>query len=345
MTRVSICCAYYNRAETINSTLDSLLAQTHQDLEIIVINDGSRDPQVKEILSTYSDPRLRVIHQENMTFVPTIRRAVAEATGDYIAIQGAGDISFPERIARQAAVLDANLDVGIVSCRHQELRIGGPKAGQTGLSRLISTAPDGEVLAGKYTPIIHGEVMFRKALYDKVGGYRTLFTFAQDRDLWLRMVEHAGIRVLEDILYQRNHFAHDGVNAIPEKVVQQRALTLFAIQCYHDRKIGGRDLIDRYGPAGFGFRRRYPELAGFMARRSKEAFLVGDMDVALRLSKLAVEEARTRETLGVAAMVRLGASKDSYNRAIHSGVKWKNNVKSLLRPVKRLVMRKGSLPQ
>lgn len=332
MSRVSVCCAYYNRADSIRGTLDSLLAQTHDDLEIIVINDGSKDPRVAEILSFYSDPRLRVIHQENQGFVPTIRRAVQEATGEYVAIQGAGDLSLPERIARQAALLDDQPNVGIVSCRQREMRIGGPRAGEAGLSRLISLTPDGPTMAGRFAPIIHGEVMFRKALYDKVGGYRPIFTYAQDRDLWLRIVEHAEIRVIDEILYQRNHFFEDGVNANPEKVVQQRTLALFAVQCYHDRQKYGRDLIQRYGHVGPFYRQRHAELAGFIARRSKENFFAGNDDIAARLADLALEEAWTRESVIIGNAVKYGVKWKSIGNIIKTMASSKKRAKQLIRP-------------
>lgn len=320
MPKVSICCAYYNRSASLRATLDSLLAQRYDDFEVVLVNDGSKDPAVREILDTYQDPRLRIIHQENAGFVPTIRRAVAEARGDYIAIQGAGDVSLPDRLARQAAVLDADPDVGVVSCRQREVRIGGPKAGPMGLSRLVSLAPDAAVMAGRYAPIIHGEVMFRKSIYERVGGYRPFFVYAQDRDLWLRMAAHSKLMVIDEILYERNHFHDDGVNANPAKVIQQRALALFAVQCHHDRLRLGYDLVERYGVLAPLFRKKDRDFAGFIADRAKDCFLAGDVELARQLADTALWEAWTPKSVVVANLIRLGVRSRPAARAIRLAV-------------------------
>ena len=111
MTRVSIVSAWYNRADHVATSIGSLLAQTHDDLEIIVCDDGSTDATLAE-LRKFDDPRLIVQTQANAGFVTTMNRMIASATGDYIAVHGSGDESLPERIARQAAVLDEHPEIG-----------------------------------------------------------------------------------------------------------------------------------------------------------------------------------------------------------------------------------------
>lgn len=293
LPRVSICCAYFNRSTHLRDTLDSLLAQDYSSFEIVIVNDGSTDPEVKKILENYSDNRLRVVNQENTGFVGAIIRAICESKGRYIAIQGAGDVSYPSRIRKQAQILDKEADVGIVSCRQQNVTVGGPHNGQRSLSRLVSLEPTIGELAGKHSPIIHGEVMFRRDLYDIVGGYRSFFTLSQDRDMFLRMANFCKVKVIEEVLYQRNHFYLDGVNSNGEKVVQQRVLTLFAIQCHHDRAKYGYDLLEKYGHMGFLFRNKSRKVAHTAARKAIGCLIRGNLEGARLCSHLGINEVKT----------------------------------------------------
>lgn len=316
--KVSICCAYFNRSTYLRETLDSLLAQDYGSFEVVLVNDGSTDLEVERILSTYSDPRLRVIHQANTGFVGAIRRAIDESKGEYIAIQGAGDVSYPNRVRIQAQVLDDNLDIGIVSCRQQNLIVGGAHDGKRSLSRLVSVEPTIDILAGKHSPIIHGEVMFRRGLYDKVGGYRSFFTFSQDRDMFLRMAQFCKIRVLDEVLYQRNHFHVDGVNSNGEKAIQQRALTLFAIQCHYDRLKYGYDLLEQYGHMGFLFRKKSKKLANTAAERALECLVRGNLNGADICSRAGMDEAKTLKTIVSFLVVNAGLRVPLVTRLVKS---------------------------
>lgn len=114
---VAIVCAWYNRADYIRDTVDSVLAQDFDRFEVVIINDGSPDPRVREILDSYDDPRLRVVHQENTGFTVAIRRAIDMTSAPYIAIQGAGDVSLPGRLRHQHDWLESNAGIGVVGCR------------------------------------------------------------------------------------------------------------------------------------------------------------------------------------------------------------------------------------
>lgn len=112
--KVSVVCAWYNRAGYIRDTIDALLAQDLDDYEIIVVNDGSTDPVVRETLDSYDDPRLRVFHRDNVGFVKTMRFAIEQSRSTYIAVQGAGDVSLPARLSRQCALLQGDSELVIV---------------------------------------------------------------------------------------------------------------------------------------------------------------------------------------------------------------------------------------
>lgn len=190
---------FHDRAELVQASVQSLIDQTLGDLEILLVDDGSTDSTL-ERLRGFDDPRVRVITHPNMGFTGAIRAAVAEAAGDYVAIHGSGDLSRPERLERQKAVLDEMSNVGLVGCSHS---YKGRKIGPDSFE-LIEVGGVLERLRVK-NPFIHGEVMFRKSCYDEAGGYDTSFVYGQDSDLWLRMSLLCDFAILPDMLYERRN--------------------------------------------------------------------------------------------------------------------------------------------
>lgn len=262
--KVSICVAYYNRSEYVSDCIQSLLDQDYAGFEVVVVNDGSTDPNTAKILNTFDDPRLKVIHQANTGFVGAIRNAIASSTGQYIAIMGAGDVCHPTRISKQATILDTFSNVGIVGCLFENVAIGGPENGK----RQKRDYPDVQISANNFlegsNPIGHGEVMYRRSIYELVGGYRAFFKFAQDMDLWLRMVEHCEVKIIREYLYERRLFSTDGIATDLKKLFLQQYLAHFSRQCYLDRQKLGYDYVDKYGSHA-GFFKKPSKKLGHMA--------------------------------------------------------------------------------
>ncbi|KPZ51754.1 glycosyltransferase family A protein [Pseudoalteromonas sp. P1-25] len=219
---VSVVCAWYERADSIRTTLDSLLEQTYSNFEIIVINDGSKDPRVKSILDTYTDPRLRVIHQENIGFTKTIIKAISIANGDYIAIQGAGDKSDKHRIAKQAELLDNDTNIGIVSCYYTKENLRSTSNKEV-LKPLEVTSKSYIENPSQRLLVSHGELMYRRYFYEKAGGYRGFFDVGQGSDLWGRMLEYCDLAVVEEVLYKQIIFS-DGVSTNYKKIFHRSLL-------------------------------------------------------------------------------------------------------------------------
>lgn len=277
--RVSVICPWYNRADRLRPTLDSLLAQTASDFEILLVNDGSSDPRVEEILANYEDPRLRVITQPNQGFVKAIVHAVSLARGRYLAVQGAGDISLPDRLARQAEYLDAHPDVVIVSCHYDNTEIH-PDGTETRRPIRHGTNPTLSNLL-KANPFSHGEVMMRRDAYDAAGGYRTEFARSQDFDLWLRMQQHGAMRIIPEVLYERHIFRKDGIAASLERQLVQISFAVLARQCHYQRQTGKADLVERFGEHGLFGLTRGPDLAQRILKAVRRAVLNGSYDPAV----------------------------------------------------------------
>ena len=108
----SIVVPAYNVEATIAETLNSLLAQTYTDMEIIVVDDGSSD-RTTEIVAEFDDPRIRLVSQRNRGLAGAHNTGIFEAAGDFIGFCDADDLWLPEKLERHIDHLRANPDVGI----------------------------------------------------------------------------------------------------------------------------------------------------------------------------------------------------------------------------------------
>lgn len=202
MAKISVVMSVYDGAARLAATLDSILAQTETEFELIVIDDGSTDA-TPSILRHYAerDARVRVITQENRGLTHALIRGCEEARAGVIARHDCGDLSKPDRFRKQLEAMRD--DVVLVSCR---TRYTGPQ-GET----LYEATADGEEvrrsLLGSGIDSIrglphHGSAMFRRSAYQAAGGYRQEFRYAQDLDLWIRLATQGRVVVVGDTLYE-----------------------------------------------------------------------------------------------------------------------------------------------
>lgn len=199
--RVSVVMSVYNDSARLIRALDGILDQDFSDFEIIVVDDGSTD-QTSLVLEQYRkrDPRICVITQENTGLTRALIRGCAAARGEFIARHDADDWSSPKRLSTQVDILDSDLRVGFVSSATQFV---GPQQEPLELVRqsLESEVATERLLNDRVGPPAHGSVVFRRSLYEAVGGYRAEFYFGQDSDLWLRMAERSLIAYSTEVLY------------------------------------------------------------------------------------------------------------------------------------------------
>ena len=180
---VSVLMSVHNGAPWVRDAVESVLAQTARDLELIVIDDGSTDA-TPEILGRVSDPRLRVERQERVGLTRSLNRALALATGPLVARLDADDLALPERLACQRAFLDAHPDVGLLGTGAREVDAEGREVG-----RVHPPADDAAIrrVLIRRNPFVHSSVMIRRAVLARAGGYDETLPVAQDYDLWLRL--------------------------------------------------------------------------------------------------------------------------------------------------------------
>lgn len=197
--KLSVVMSVFNGATTLAATLDSILAQTERDFELIVVDDGSTDT-TPSILAGYADSRIRVITQPNAGLTRALIRGCAEAQADVIARHDCGDRSHPERFARQLALLE---NAAVVSCATRFVEPDGDllyiaRADGDDVQRSLLNDDAAHVHALPH----HGSAMFRRDAYSRAGGYRAEFRVAQDLDLWIRIAQSGGtFAIADDVLY------------------------------------------------------------------------------------------------------------------------------------------------
>ena len=221
MPKVSVIMSVYNGARYLREAIDSVLSQTFQDFEFIIINDGSTD-DTGEILASYRDPRLVLVQQENMGLTKSLNRGIGMARGKYVARQDADDISLPRKLELQVEYLERNRDVGIVGCRCYLIDEGGD------IKWAFNYPLNGDELREDLWvthAIVVGAAMVPRRILDEVGYYDEMFTYAQDYDLTLRIAEVARMHNLEGFLYKvRQH--KDQISVV--KAREQRRFAVLA---------------------------------------------------------------------------------------------------------------------
>ena len=229
MPTVTVITGYYNRAPVLARTLDSIVNQSFQDFEFIVVDDASTDDtwaRLQELAARYQDPRLVIKRNEtNKGFTRTMIDAIAESTGTYIAVQGSGDLSAPTRLAKQVAVLKARPEVTAVGCYYTNI------VENTGVRRPRYPNADAVDFAAllRWNVFSHGEVMIRRTSYNTAGGYRPAFVYALDYDLFLRLIKIGPFATVHEQLYER-YVTFDGVSYVPKKFQRQARLSILARQ-------------------------------------------------------------------------------------------------------------------
>ncbi len=208
LIKISVVTSAYNNEDRIQTSVDSILNQSFRELELIIVNDGSTD-RTGSILDHIAarDNRVRVIHQQNQGLTRALIRGCKGAVGEVIARQDADDWSHPDRLTEQWELLQSDPFIGMVSCHVEYV---GPQ--EEHLSYIERPADAEQATFGlihqEQGPPAHGSLMFRRSLYESVGGYRTEFHFAQDADLWLRMAAYMRISYVQRHLYIHHRDIH-----------------------------------------------------------------------------------------------------------------------------------------
>jgi hypothetical protein len=226
--KISVILPVYNAQPYLRESIESILNQSFQDFELIMINDGSTDGSLS-IMESYTDQRIRIINQANAGLPVSLNRAIATAKGEYLARQDADDISLPERLAKQVAYLDARSQCALLGTWAQILVENTPT------DRTLSHPHLNGDIQFKllfFNCFVHSSVMIRKSALETSGLYpEDPEKFPpEDYDLWLRIAKHWEVANLPEILLQYrelpNSISRSKLNMMQERARLMSLLTI-----------------------------------------------------------------------------------------------------------------------
>jgi glycosyltransferase involved in cell wall biosynthesis len=197
--RLSVVMPVLNALPFLDAAIGSILGQSFADFEFVILDDGSTDGSTEALRGwAKRDARIRLIEGgARLGPAGASNRVVREATAPIVARMDADDIAYPERLARQLALLDAEPDAMLVGTLWDVIDEQGGKVREADRSRLLRVSP--------FPPFAHPTVMFRRDAFDRAGGYRAEADRWEDIDFYLRMAAEGRILVLAEPLLRYRH--------------------------------------------------------------------------------------------------------------------------------------------
>jgi glycosyltransferase involved in cell wall biosynthesis len=251
MALVSVVMPVFNAERFVRAAVESVLGQTHGDLELIAIDDGSRDAS-PAILGSMADRRLRILTNErNRGIVESLNRGLAAARGRYVARMDADDEALPERLERQVAFLEGHPEVTMVGSAAVLIDEAGR---ETGREEHPLTDRAIRRIMFVHNPFCHGSILLRAEALAACGGYDGRFRHNEDYDLWLRIAARHRVANLREPLIRRRRHAGSITARLETELTGYRVRTLtHAIAAYYRNPLYlihvGRPVL------AYGFRR------------------------------------------------------------------------------------------
>lgn len=225
--RVSVLLPVRDGARFLPEAIESVLEQSLRDLELVVVDDGSRD-ETPALLADRAgrDTRIRVLRQGAHGLCAALNHAAGNARAPLLARLDADDIALPDRLERQVEFLEHNEDVAVVG--------GGVIIVDAAGHELDREQGPAIVTLDESNPLWHSTVTMRAAALSEVGGYR--LAPAEDYDLWLRIAErHQLAAVREPVVRYRVHASQVSVGS-----VERQAATTLAVRAAAELRRRGR---------------------------------------------------------------------------------------------------------
>lgn len=227
--KVSVLLPVRNGQKYLRAALRSVLDQTYQDFELVVLDDGSTDKTAAIIeREGKRDPRIVPKKYEGLGLPAVLNRGLAEAQGEYVARMDADDLCLPERFAEQVAALDRDPGLVLVGCQVVRIDSAGFEIDRLRVP-LETEQIFANMLAGRGGQVWHPAFMFRAEASRNIGGYDEQFGTAQDFDFLLRIRKEGRIENLDRILlkYRMHQQSITKSRALEQQIAKRAALSRY----------------------------------------------------------------------------------------------------------------------
>lgn len=195
---VSVVIPAYNADAHVAEAIGSVLTQSHRNLELIVVDDGSTD-RTAEIAESFDDHRVRVVRQANAGPTRARNRGLALAAGEFVAFLDADDSWFPDKLEHQLPSLQSDEEVSAVGCLMHYQSSSGKVLGVAG--QTVGGADQELIIRARLLPFPLSATLFRRSTLGIVGGFdEVLPDAAEDLDLLARVGRHGRISCIEEVL-------------------------------------------------------------------------------------------------------------------------------------------------
>jgi glycosyltransferase involved in cell wall biosynthesis len=230
--RVSVFVPVFNRARVLPVAIESVLGQTFGDYELLVVDDGSTDGSA-DVVRSYGDARIRLVVSRSNQGIPRTRNLGIElARGEYLANVDSDDYSFPQRLARQVAFLDAHIGIAAVGSWALRMDESGRRLRGPLLRPTRPRAIRGRMLFGT---CFKNPTMLARTEVLREFGFREQFVICSDIDLWSRVSDKYPLANLPEFLvrYRAGGTTHhpEAPRAAMRRQLARDMLAGFGVDC------------------------------------------------------------------------------------------------------------------
>ncbi len=203
----------HNALPFLEESIKSILTQTLSDFEFVILDDASTDGSL-ELIRQWSRRDSRILLHESrkqLGLAGSSNAVVAKARAPLVARMDADDIAHPDRLLRQMKIMKDHPDVAVIGTLCNGIDANGREVRPRDRWRLLRRS--------NFIPFPHGSVLFRREVFDQVGGYDEKSNGGEDQDLFLRMAARGRVLTLPDILYSYRYHSKNATLANGHRAV------------------------------------------------------------------------------------------------------------------------------
>ncbi len=267
---VSIILPTLNDDDYISKAIESIISQTYDDFEIVIVDDESTDGTI-EYLTNHPDSRINlIVRKDENGITSAINYGIQQSQGELIARHDADDWSDIERLKKQVTYFNENDEIALVGTGAHLVNENGNVQSRR---RVLNCVSLDDLI--KHNEFVHGSVMMRKEALESVGGYDEWFPTTEDYDLWLRLADKYEVRNIDEPLYYFRQHDESLYGSNLEEIKLYHLLAVRKVQSGLNKELKRR--IDEHGIKTFYEMLSTDERRWFHSELAKENLRYGNL--------------------------------------------------------------------